>query len=147
MIAPGDVRPSHPAPNVRDDREPPLLWVRDRRKEATDLGSAQSEIFFQTRLDDPNRVESPDEIAFYARHFSVVQVVRTAQHRRKSTWSAGRRAKSLEMGQSEEKSVRVYVFRFALKLGHSSTQPALRIGANNRHPLLRTPSELDCSVY
>ena len=24
-IAPGDVRPSHPAPNVRDDREPPLL--------------------------------------------------------------------------------------------------------------------------
>jgi hypothetical protein len=28
-IAPGDVRPSHPAPNVRDDREPPLLRVRD----------------------------------------------------------------------------------------------------------------------
>jgi hypothetical protein len=24
-IAPGDVRPSHPAPNVRDDREPPLF--------------------------------------------------------------------------------------------------------------------------
>ena len=67
MIAPGDVRPSHPAPNVRDDREPPLLWVQDRRKEATDLGSAQSEIFFQTRLDDPNQIESLDEIAFYAR--------------------------------------------------------------------------------
>src|SRR5712664_5004695 len=26
IIALGDVRPSHPAPNVRDDREPPLLW-------------------------------------------------------------------------------------------------------------------------
>jgi hypothetical protein len=24
-------RPSHPAPNVRDDREAPLLWVRDRQ--------------------------------------------------------------------------------------------------------------------
>jgi len=38
MIALGDVRPSHPIPNVRDDREPPLLWERDKRKEATDLG-------------------------------------------------------------------------------------------------------------
>jgi hypothetical protein len=31
-IAPGNVRPSHPAPNVRDDREPPLFsgagWAR-----------------------------------------------------------------------------------------------------------------------
>jgi hypothetical protein len=60
-------RPSHPAPNVRDDREAPLLWERDRRKEATDLGSAQSGIFLQTGLDDPNRIESLDEIAFYAR--------------------------------------------------------------------------------
>jgi hypothetical protein len=25
------LRPSHPAPNVRDDREAPLLWVRDAR--------------------------------------------------------------------------------------------------------------------
>jgi len=60
-------RPSHPAPNVRDDREAPLSWVRDRRKEATDLGSAQSGIFLQTGLDDLNRIESTDEIAFYAR--------------------------------------------------------------------------------
>jgi hypothetical protein len=35
-------------------------------------------------------------------------------------------------GQSEKNSVRVYVFRFALKLGHCSTQPALRICANKR---------------
>src|SRR6267142_2007946 len=33
------LRPSHPVPNVRDDRDTPLLWARDKRKEATDLGS------------------------------------------------------------------------------------------------------------
>jgi hypothetical protein len=37
-------------------------------------------------------------------------------------------------GQSEKNSVRVYVFRFALKLRHCSTQPALRI---LRHGLMR----------
>jgi hypothetical protein len=36
-IAPGDVRPSHPAPNVRDDREASLLWVRDEREHRFDL--------------------------------------------------------------------------------------------------------------
>ncbi len=30
-------RPSHPAPNVRDDREAPLMWVRDVRKHRRDL--------------------------------------------------------------------------------------------------------------
>jgi hypothetical protein len=39
---------------------------RDGDKEATDLGSAQSGIFFQERLDDPNQIESTDEIDFYA---------------------------------------------------------------------------------
>jgi hypothetical protein len=41
--------------------------VRDKRKEATDLGSAQSGIFLRTGLDDPNQIESLDEIAFHAR--------------------------------------------------------------------------------
>ena len=36
-------------------------------------------------------------------------------------------------GQSEKNSARVYVFRFALKLRHWATQPALRSCANNRH--------------
>jgi hypothetical protein len=36
-IAPGDVRPSRPVPDVRDDREPPLLWARDGRKHRCDL--------------------------------------------------------------------------------------------------------------
>ena len=31
-------RPSHPVPNVRDDREAPLLSGRDARKDAGDLG-------------------------------------------------------------------------------------------------------------
>jgi hypothetical protein len=31
-------RPLHPAPNVRDDRETPLLWVRDRKRCRSDLG-------------------------------------------------------------------------------------------------------------
>jgi hypothetical protein len=52
-------------------------------KEATDLGSAQSAIFFRTRLDDPNRVESSDEIGFYAHvifgHPSAVNGARSAR--------------------------------------------------------------------
>ena len=31
-------RPSHPAPNVRDDRDTPLSWVRDARSCRGDLG-------------------------------------------------------------------------------------------------------------
>src|SRR5271156_77761 len=31
-------RPSHPAPNVRDDRETPLMWARDVADSAGDLG-------------------------------------------------------------------------------------------------------------
>src|SRR5712691_6475702 len=38
IIALGDVRPSHPIPNVRDDREALLYGERDKRNEATDLG-------------------------------------------------------------------------------------------------------------
>ena len=30
-------RPSHPAPNVRDDRDTPLMWARDTRKHRCDL--------------------------------------------------------------------------------------------------------------
>src|SRR6266446_4227065 len=40
------------------------------------------------------------------------------------------------MGQSEKNSARVYVFRFAFKLRHWATQPALRICAKDR-PLNR----------
>ncbi len=33
-----DLRPSHPAPNVRDDRETPLFWERDGDRCTSDLG-------------------------------------------------------------------------------------------------------------
>jgi hypothetical protein len=39
-----------------------------------------------------------------------------------------------ELGQTEKNSVRAYVFRFALELGHCSTQSAcLKCAANNGH--------------
>ena len=38
-----------------------------------------------------------------------------------------------EMGQTEKNSVRAYVFRFALELGHCSIQAALRICARLGH--------------
>jgi hypothetical protein len=37
-----------------------------QRKEATDLGSAPSGIFFAVQLDDPNQLEKLHEIDFYA---------------------------------------------------------------------------------
>jgi hypothetical protein len=51
MIAPGTLRPSHPAPNVRDDREAPLLWARDGGSCNGDLGLTKTGIFFQRGLD------------------------------------------------------------------------------------------------
>jgi hypothetical protein len=44
-------RPPHPAPNVRDDRETPLLVGRDGRSCRCDLGGTKTEIFLQTGLD------------------------------------------------------------------------------------------------
>jgi hypothetical protein len=59
------LRPPHPAPNVRDDRDTPLLWRRDSGKKA------QFPIFRKTnisacRTDNPNQLESAREIRFYA---------------------------------------------------------------------------------
>jgi hypothetical protein len=44
-------RPPHPAPNVRDDREAPLLWARDGEGYASDLGQAKTKIFLISGLD------------------------------------------------------------------------------------------------
>src|SRR5258707_8190188 len=44
-------RPPHPAPNVRDDREAPLLWERDGGSCRSDLGLGRSKIFFAEGLD------------------------------------------------------------------------------------------------
>src|SRR5882762_4774257 len=65
MIALGDVRPSHPVPNVRDDREPPLLWKRDKQNEATDLG-VRSIAAGRDRL--ARRANYADEACTFASH-------------------------------------------------------------------------------
>jgi len=44
-------RPSHPAPNVRDDRETPLFRVRDSRRSIAVSSKSRSEIFFRQGLD------------------------------------------------------------------------------------------------
>src|SRR6266403_4549042 len=44
-------RPPHPAPNVRDDREAPLLWARDGGSPSADLSEGKSGIFFISGLD------------------------------------------------------------------------------------------------
>ena len=54
-------------PRVRDDRDTPLLSRRDGAEIATDLGSMESDISLQRRLDDPNQFESVQQIRFYAK--------------------------------------------------------------------------------
>jgi hypothetical protein len=64
------MRPSHPVPNVRDDREAPLL--RDRTRESVQLicPTAQAKYFYEGGLDDPNQLESLQEIRVYAHAIS-----------------------------------------------------------------------------
>jgi hypothetical protein len=65
ITALGDVRPSHPIPNVRDDREPPLYGERDERKKATDLG-VRSIASGRDRL--ARRANYADEACTFASH-------------------------------------------------------------------------------
>jgi hypothetical protein len=44
-------RPSHPAPNVRDDRDTPLLWARDDGINSAASTVRRSELFLLTGLD------------------------------------------------------------------------------------------------
>ena len=44
-------RPSHPAPNVRDDRDTPLQRVRDGRDSSFDLPDKLSGMFLREKLD------------------------------------------------------------------------------------------------
>src|ERR1700722_6374310 len=50
-------RPPHPAPNVRDDREAPLLWVRDGGKN-THFPIFRKRNIRARRADSPDQVES-----------------------------------------------------------------------------------------
>ena len=49
--APGALRPPLPAPNVRDDREAPLLWARDGDNCSFDLPDRLSAIFLREGMD------------------------------------------------------------------------------------------------
>jgi hypothetical protein len=44
-------RPPHPAPNVRDGHETPLLGARDGSDYAGDLRRKNTNLFFQERMD------------------------------------------------------------------------------------------------
>jgi hypothetical protein len=61
------MRPPHPAFNVRDDRETPLLIERGIRAGDTDFGKNERGKFFVAGLDRWNRVEGVSEISFLAR--------------------------------------------------------------------------------
>jgi len=50
-------RPPHSVPNVRDDRDTPLLVGRNGRSCRTDLGLARSGLFLRRRLDGTNHVD------------------------------------------------------------------------------------------
>jgi hypothetical protein len=59
------MRPPHPAFNVRDDRETPLI-ERGTRTANIDFGKNESGMFFVGGLDRWNRVERVGEIGFSA---------------------------------------------------------------------------------
>ena len=58
-------RPSHPVPNVRDDREAPLFRVQDGVGSKAVSINPRNELFLRTGLDDPNQIESFQQIAVY----------------------------------------------------------------------------------
>jgi hypothetical protein len=63
-------RPPHPAPNVRDDRDTPLMRERDGVGYRGDLGDAGRDLFLRGGLDDPNQVDLVQEIRFLAQRSS-----------------------------------------------------------------------------
>jgi hypothetical protein len=62
------LRPPHPASNVRDDREAPLLWERDGGKN-TRFPIFRKRNICAWRTDNSNRVESAHEIRLCAHAF------------------------------------------------------------------------------
>jgi hypothetical protein len=58
-------RPPHPAPNVRDDREAPLLIEAGWRGVLEMIcPTAQAKYFCKGGLDDPNHVDPPQQNSF-----------------------------------------------------------------------------------
>jgi hypothetical protein len=91
--APDAQRPPHPAPYVRDDREAPLLWERDKESSRDDLGRLRSGIFLRRGLDrlmgdlPVGRVVSTRAVA--VRRYAAVFAFRAASAPSKSSSAAG----------------------------------------------------------
>jgi hypothetical protein len=66
------MRPPHPAFNVRDDRETPLV-ERGTRPVNIDFGKNESGMFLWRGLDRWNRVERVGEIGFSAQTVFVLR--------------------------------------------------------------------------
>jgi hypothetical protein len=66
------MRPPHPAFNVRDDRETPLI-ERGTGTANTDFGKNEIGMFFVGELDRWNRVECVGEIGFLAQTVFVLR--------------------------------------------------------------------------
>src|ERR1700730_7287508 len=71
------LRPSHPVPNVRDDRDTSLLWVETAETSGGDLPDGTSEKFFVRGLDRFSLTQlicpSGKSVAIYALCFSQSQ--------------------------------------------------------------------------
>jgi hypothetical protein len=65
-------RPSHPVPNVRDDREPPLSEGTGRAQDKRDLGFWKSELFSRGGLEQMQPIEGAGEISFFAHAVLVI---------------------------------------------------------------------------
>ena len=61
------LRPPHPLPYVRDDRETPLRVGRDGERYRSDLGQTGTEIFLRRGLDWANQLDASRQIRFSAR--------------------------------------------------------------------------------
>jgi hypothetical protein len=60
-------RPSHPAPNARDDRAAPLSWVRDAQTRTTDLPDGTRGFFATKEVTEPITLSRLPKSVFFAR--------------------------------------------------------------------------------
>ena len=60
-------RPPPPAPNVRDDRETPFSWARDKGQYADDLYCKRRGMFLRLGLDRPNHLAIIEQFRCYER--------------------------------------------------------------------------------
>jgi hypothetical protein len=72
LVSSASPRPPHPAPNVRDDRDTPLVFGTGCASNKSDLGYPQSDLFFARGLDRFSRKQ---------RDLPVGQITTAAQDR------------------------------------------------------------------